>query len=68
MFLFQLLQLVAGCISIYTSASFLGISLESTSSGIGLKRICPIAGEIKKYKSVIKNNKKIHDKTLMLAK
>ena len=38
-----------------------------TSSVIGLK-ICAIAAGIKKYKSIIKEKKKKHDKIVLLAK
>ena len=43
------------------------ISIEITSSSIGLK-ICAIASGIKKYKSIIKKEKKKHDKIVFLAK
>ena len=45
----------------------IGIPIGIMSSAIGLK-ICPIAAGIKKYKSIIKNKKKKHDKTVSLAK
>ena len=44
-----------------------GILIGITSFTKGLK-ICAIAAGIKKYKSIIKKNKKKHDKTLLLAK
>ena len=43
------------------------IPIEITSSSIGLK-ICAIASGIKKYKSIIKKEKKKHDKIVFLAK
>ena len=48
---------INGCISISAFASLLGISIEISSSAMGLK-IYPIASEIKKYKSIIKKKKK----------
>ena len=36
-------------------------------SAIGLK-MCAIAEAIKKYKSIIKKKKKLHDKTVLLPK
>ena len=44
-----------------------GILIGITSSAISL-RILAITAGIKKYKSIIKENKKKHDKTLLLAK
>ena len=44
-----------------------GISIRITISAIGLK-ICVIAAGIKKYKSIIKENKKKHHKIVLLAK
>ena len=44
-----------------------GILVGITSSAISL-RIFAITAGIKKYKSIIKENKKKHDKTLLLAK
>ena len=62
-----LISTVTWCISIYTFASLVGIPIGITSSAIGLK-ICLITAGIKKYKSIIKKNKKKEDKTLSLAK
>ena len=58
---------ITGCISISAFASLLGIPIGITSSAIGLK-ICAITAGIKKYKSIIKKNKKKHDKMVLLAK
>ena len=58
---------ITGCISTSASASLLGIPMRIESSSIGLK-ICAIAAGIKKYKSIIKKNKKKHDKVVLLAK
>ena len=46
---------------------YVGNLIGVTSFTKGLK-ICAIAAGIKKYKSIIKKNKKKHDKTLLLAK
>ena len=48
-------------------ASLFGVPVGITSSAIGLK-ICAITAGIKKYKSIIKNKKKKHDKVVLLAK
>ena len=45
----------------------IGISIGIMSSTIGLK-ICAITQVIKKYKSIIKKNKKKHDEIVSLAK
>ena len=49
------------CISISAFASLFGIPIGITSSTIELK-VCSIAAGIKKYKSIIKKNKKKHEK------
>ena len=48
---------ITGCVSIPAFASLVGISTGITSSAIRLK-ICVITTGIKKYKSLIKKNKK----------
>ena len=58
---------ITGCVSISAFAFLVGIPIGVTSSAIGLK-ICPITAAIKKYKSIIKKNKKNHDKIVLLAK
>ena len=58
---------ITECISISGFASLLGIPVGITSSTIGL-RICVIAAEIKKYKPIIKENKKKHNKIVFLGK
>ena len=55
------------CIFIPAFASLVGILIGITSSAIALK-ICLITVGIKKYKSIIKKNKKKEDKTFSLAK
>ena len=58
---------VAGCISISAFVSLVAIPIGITISAIGLK-ICALTTLIKKYKSIIKKNKKKHDKIELLAK
>ena len=58
---------VTGYISISAFASLIGIPLEITSSATGLN-ICAITAGIKNYESVIKKNKKKHDKIVLLVK
>ena len=48
---------VTGCISISVFASLLGIPIGIRSSAVGLK-LCVIAAEIKRYKSIIKKKRK----------
>ena len=59
---------VTGYISVSAFPSWVGVPLGIRSSGIGLK-ICAITAGIKKYKSsIIKKEKKKHDKIVFLAK
>ena len=58
---------ITGCISISVFASLAGIPIGITSSAIGLK-ICAITAGIKKYKSIIKEKKKKHNKIVLFAK
>ena len=58
---------IPGCIAISDFTSFHGILVGITGSAIGLK-ICAIAAGIKKYRSIIKKKKMMHDKTVLLAK
>ena len=53
---------ITECVSFFAFPFFLGILLRIKSSAIGLN-ICAITTRIKKYKSIIKKNKKKHDKT-----
>ena len=62
-----LISTVSECVSISAFASSVGIAIGITSSSIGLK-ICVMTAGIKKYKPIIKNKKKKHDKILSLAK
>ena len=59
---FFLTSKITGCISISTFASLIGIPIE-----IGYK-ICAINAGIKKHESIIKKNKKKHEKMVFLAK
>ena len=58
---------ITGCLSMSAFASFLGIPIGIASSAIGLK-VCAITVGIKKYKSIIKEKKKKHDKIVLLTK
>ena len=58
---------ITGCISISAFVYLLGIPIGITSSAIGLQ-ICAIAAGIKKYRLIIKKNKKKHDKIVLLPK
>ena len=58
---------ITRCISISTFASLLDIPIGITSSAIRLK-ICAMAAEIKRYKSIIKKKKQKHAKIVLLAK
>ena len=61
------LSTITAGISISAFASLVGIPIRITSPAIGLK-ICVITAEIKRYKSIIKKKKRIHDKIVLLAK
>ena len=58
---------ITGCISISDFASLVDIPIGIMISAIGLK-ICATTAAIKKYKSIIKKNKKKLDKIVLLAK
>ena len=47
--------------------SLVGVPVGIASSAVGLK-ICAITAGIKKYKSIIKKNRKKHDKIVLLGK
>ena len=57
---------VSGCVFI-SAFTLAGIHMEITSSAIELK-ICVITAGIKKFKSIIKKEKKKHDQIVLLAK
>ena len=56
-----------GGVSISAFASLVAIPVGITSSAVGIK-VCAIIAGIKKYKSVIKKEKKKHAKILFLGK
>ena len=58
---------ITGCVSMSTFSSLVSIPVGITSSVTGLK-IRAITAGIKKYKSIIKKKKKMHDKIVLLAK
>ena len=58
---------ITGCVSISSFASLIGIPIGITTSATELK-ICAITAGTKKYESIIKKNKKKHDKMVLLAK
>ena len=53
--------------SISAFASLVCVPVRITSAAVGIK-ICAINAGIKKYKSIIKKNKKKHDKIVLLGK
>ena len=57
---------VTGCVFISPFASLVGITIDITSSAVGLKTRVKTAGN--KYKSIIKKKKKKHDKIVLLSK
>ena len=57
---------ITGCILISAFTSLISILVGIMSCAIGLK-ICVIAAGIKKHKSIIKKNKKKHDKIVLLS-
>ena len=61
------LSTITAGISISAFASLVGIPIRITSPAIGLK-IVAITAEIKRYKSIIKKKKRIHDKIVLFAK
>ena len=65
--LLSLISTVTVCVSIVAFGSLVGIPMAIVSSAIALK-ICVKTAVIKKYKSIIKKNKKNHDKIVLLAK
>ena len=58
---------VSGCISFSSFASLVGVPVGIASSTTRIK-ICVVTAGIQKYKSVIKEKKKKHDKIVFLAK
>ena len=66
-YLLIVISAITGGVSICAFACFVGSAIGITSSATGLK-ICLITAGIKMYDSIIKKNKKRHDKILSLAK
>ena len=62
-----LVSIVTGCLSISAFASLFCVSVGITRSVVETK-ICAITAEIKKFKSIIKKNKKKLDKIVLLGK
>ena len=58
---------IARCVSISAFTSLVGVPIGITSSAIGLK-VCVITAGVKKYKSINKKKKKIHDNIVLLEK
>ena len=58
---------ITGCISISASASLARIPIGIASSAMRLE-ICVITAGVKKYKPIIKEKSKKHDKIILLAK
>ena len=58
---------VTACVSISAFSSLVCVPVGITSSAVGLKIFAITAG-IKKYKSIIKEKKKKHDKIVLLRK
>ena len=58
---------LSGCVSISAFASLVGFPVGIASSAVGLK-ICAITAGIKKFKSIIKEKRKKHEKIVSLAK
>ena len=59
---------INGCFSISAFASLLGIILIGIASFVVRLKACARAAGIKKYKSIIKEQKKKHDKIVLLEK
>ena len=55
------------CLHFYIFTSLIDIPIAITSSTVGLK-MCAISVEIKMYKSIIKKNRKMHNKIVLLGK
>ena len=58
---------LSGSVSISAFVSLVGFPVGIASCGVGLK-ICAVTAGIKKFKSIIKEKRKRHDKIVSLAK
>ena len=61
------IPMITGCVSISASASLVKIPIGIASSAMRLET-CVITARIKKYKPIIKEKIKKHDKIILLAK
>ena len=61
------ISIFTGCVSISAFTSLVGFTIGIASSTIGLE-ICVITAGIKKYKLIIKKERKKDDKIVLLAK
>ena len=59
-----LVSTITGCVSISVFALLVSVPVGITSSAVGIK-ICTITAGIRKFKSIIKKNKKKHDKIVL---
>ena len=62
-----LVSIVTGCASFSAFGSLVSVPVGVASFGVGLK-ICAITAGIRNYKSIIKKEKKNHDKIVLLGK
>ena len=62
-----LASIITSCVSISAFASLVCVSLGIARSAEGIK-VCAITARIKKYKSIIKKKKKMHDKIALFGK
>ena len=58
---------ISGCVSISKFTSLVGVPVRIASSTVGSK-IYAIAAGIKRYKSIIKKEKNMHNEIMLLAK
>ena len=59
-----LVSTITGCVSISVFALLVSVPVGITSSAVGIK-ICTITAGIRKFKSIIKKNKKKHNKIVL---
>ena len=59
-----LVSTITGCVSISVFALLVSVPVGITSFAVGIK-ICTITAGIRKFKSIIKKNKKKHDKIVL---
>ena len=61
------MSVITGCVSFSAFASLFGITIGNTSSSI-VPKLQAVAAGFKKYESIIKKEKKKHNKIVLLAK